>query len=675
MLVPVREALQLPQSDFHDQRLKEALVKLRRSRDSMCQFYPAWDNLYEVYKGRRFVDKADERARERKEPMKMVVPMSYAQVQIFVAYCMQLFTQRENFYELQGSGLEDIKAALLAESVLQRDLNWNQFYVILYQFLLNIGIFGLGVIKHSWHKQVTKQLVTVQGQPTPTLFGGMVPGTTQQVLQDVTKFLGNKLVTISPYRWFPDPHIPTNQFQEGDYCASENDVSMMFLRKGQQAGMFAGVEQIKDMSVDLWNQRTEAGLRSNIVWDRGTNRQKGGVLITEVQEELIPIEYKMPNGSALGPEDYPVKYVTVIANDSRVIKCEPMNYMHGHFTYSAAQLSPDQHTKINEGVAGLISELQDIITFLYNSRVTSVRKTIHNQVVVDPEGIEMQDLTERRSIIRMKKAAARSGVDRWIQPIAFNDVTQSHITDAMQLGNVIQMVLGHSQNAEGRYSEGRRSAEQTKSVNAASGSRLKTEAGLIWVQGLQPLGEDMLSNLRDGLDIPQLVKVVGKQLLQPQSPYAPNIADAVQFLGVTKNDLVGNYDFLMLDGTSPTEKYAIANILQEVLQSLIANPMAIAILGLDPKKIMARIAVLQGIRNPEEFFLDQIQQQAMLAAGAMAQGTPAGQMAGAAGASGQMTSAAAGVQPGFDLSKLISGGGGSGVVLPNIGGGSSGLGY
>jgi hypothetical protein len=649
----LREVLQEPESDFHKQMLKECLDLLKSSQDVMSGYYAEWDFHQQIYKGERTRDKADHKAAERKEPEKMVVPMSFAQIQTFIAFCFHLFNQRPNFFELAGSGMEDAKAARIAEAVLARDLTYNKFLVILYQFLLNIGRYGLGVIKHSWFIDQKPEYVKKQAPPQQAMFSQVeLPGQMQMVLENVVKFMGNKLVGISPYRFFPDPRLPITQFQEGDFCAAETDVTMMWCRKMQKSGMLSGVEHIKNFGSTDFERRTEKQMRSKVSFDATTGKQTGGIVLTEVQRLIIPKEYKMPGGEALGEEDYPIMYVVCIGNENRVVKCEPMNYPHDRFTYSAAQLSPDEQESCNVGVAGLINELQSTITWLFNSRVTSVRKTVNNQIVVDPEGVEMQDIAERKSVIRLKKGAARSGVDRWIKSLDIKDVTAGHIEDAQTLAQLMQVVTGINENALGQYSKGRRSAAQTEAVNSGAASRLKMYATLIWVQALQPLGEDMLANLRYGLDAKQLVRVMGQQLLMPQSPYAAGPVDAQSFLSVDKSDLCGNYDFVMLDGTAPTEKNYLASQLQEVLAALLSNPMAAAILGLDAKNIMTEIATLNGIRNPERFFLQPLQQQQLMMAAAQG-GQP---QLGAPGASAAATTQAAGQpQNGLDFSQLIGG--------------------
>lgn len=622
--------------------LTECLQLMRQARSNMCKNYGNWDYNQQVYEGIIKPTKEDVAARERKEPERMIVPMTYAQVQTFVAFLFHLYHQRPTFFELSGSGLEDMRAAKIAEAVLQQNLTYNQWQVVLYQFLLNIGKFGFGVLKHSWTKETVMRYQRMQTAASPGLFGSQLPGQTLTQLVAQIKYMGNRIESVNPYRIFFDPSVPMHKFQEGEFVASEMDAARTWLRKMERSAGFVNTSLIGKFRKEDWDGRTTSGMRSEFNMDPtagdlgGAGRNAAAaekVIVTEVQRVIIPSEYKLPDGSPLGPEDYPTKYVIVIGNENRIVKCEPLGYPHDNFTYHVAQFSPDIHAQLSTGISDLISELQNTITWLFNSRISNVRKTIHNQAIVDPEGIEMSDLNERRPFIRLKKSAARTGVDRWYKPVDINDVTQSHIGDAQTLGSLMQVLTGINENAIGQYSTGRRSAEQTRAVNAGAASRLKMIGSLVWAQALAPAGADWLENLRSGLDAPQLVKIVGAQLNSPTNPYAPGPNDVAQFLKITRDDLAGMYDFVPLDGVLASEKVQVANSLQEVLVGVLTNPQAAAVLGLDPRALLTEIATLLGIRNPERFFLNAQGQQFLMQQLMLAQmpSQPAVPSAGASG--------------------------------------------
>ena len=79
-------------SPLHEALLKHATDLVEMSRSKMNAYYDQWDSFDDIYRGKRFPDKTDLEMRKKEEPEKMVVPLAYAQVQTFVAFCVMLFT-------------------------------------------------------------------------------------------------------------------------------------------------------------------------------------------------------------------------------------------------------------------------------------------------------------------------------------------------------------------------------------------------------------------------------------------------------------------------------------------------------------------------------------------------------------------------------------------------------
>jgi hypothetical protein len=585
------------QSTFHNQILKDCVKLVDMSRKKMGTYYAQWDHNIEVFESFMLADKEDKEAKERKEPSKSIVPIGYSQVMTFIAFCYTLFTQRERMFELLGMSTEDHESAKIGEAFIQRDLSHNIFEQKLFQFLLDISRCSIGVFKISWLRET--QMIRVKSQQPMMSFLGLNIGSVEtETTQEVTKYLGNKIDNVSPYRFFPDTRLPLSRFQEGEFCASEDEFSIVSLKQLEPDGVVFGIDFIKSQTENQWRDRGPSRTSEDFTHisrqsTTGAGGQtKGTVIVTEVQRVLIPSKY-MIDGKPMGTEDYPVKYLIWYANDNRVIRCEPLNYLHNEFTYSLSQFNPDQHSLVNMSLSDSIDALQSIITWFINSHITSVRKVIQNYLVVDPNGVEMGDIKERRSVIRLKATAA-GGIDRFVKQLNVTDVTQNHLADVSVLQTLIQVVTGISDNMLGQFHQGRRSAREAGQVFSGSANRLKMHATIIFRTGLETMARQMLSNLRDGLDEEAMVRLVG----------IDRTTQAGQgFTKADKSDLVGNYDFEVFDGTLPSEKQLNAQTLQEILVGLMSNPESAIALGLDPRAILLEMLELKGIRNPERFSL------------------------------------------------------------------------
>lgn len=590
------------QTDFHKAILSHCKDLTEMSRRKMSSYYAKWDAFDEIYRAMKLEDKQDKQAKERKEPTKMVVPAAHAQIQTFVAFAYSMMTQREFFYELLGMSPEDSTAARFGEAALQRDLDHNKFYPKLHQFLLDAARFGFGVNKIYWVEET--QMVSQEVPAKQLSFLGMsmtVKKASAQMVEKI-KFQGNKIVNITPYRFFPDPRLPISRFQEGEFVASEDEYSYTDLKQLEHDGVIIGVDLIPQMTKGTEGGRQDSSRTFNIEFSDSAARvnapsqSKGTILVTEIQVKLIPKRF-MIDGKPMGEEDYPVKYLVWYANDQRVIRCEPLNYLHDEYTYTVCEFSPDMNRFINDGLSELIDQLQNVISWLINSHITSVRKVIQNFLIVDPDSVEMDDLKQRRPVIRLKPGAARSGIDRWIKQLQVNDVTQRHIEDAQVLQGMIQLTTGINENLLGQFHGGRRSATEARNVSSSAASRLKMVVQNIWFAAIEPMGRQMLSNLRDGLTEETFVRMFGSD------------ADPASYMAlkkVSKEDLVGDYDFQTFDGTLPSEKGYIADQLTEVLTAMMSSPEAIPLFGLDPKLLMFEAMRLKGIRHPQRFAIQPI---------------------------------------------------------------------
>lgn len=598
-------------TEFHRRVLDHVKGLVRMSRTHMKTYYTRWDHNVEVYKGEITPDTADADAEARGEPTKMVVPISHAQVEALVSFCMSLYLQRNSIFELIATGEEDSRASKIAQAVLDRDLSWNKFEVVLRQFLLDIARFGVGVIKIGWTEKRQRKTVMQEMPPSEVLGQTFGTGETVAVPTWVVSYQGNQLTNISPYRFFPDVRMPLHRLQEGEFVASEEWYNIANLRQLEREGQVVGIDHVKPLAQDRLEERW-ASSRPNEEFGRdsfsqelltsvGSKPSKMYVL-TEVQTMIVPKDYDI-DGEPLGPEDYPVKYNIWYVNDQRIVRAEPLDFDHDQYTYAIGQYAADQNDLIGISLCDSIDMLQQVISWFINSHITSVRKVIDDRLVVDPSVIKWEDLEERRPVIRLKQDAQGYDVNKAVLQLRLQDVTSRHMDDADRLDMWVKLTTGIQHNALGQYFTGRRTATEAQSANSATAARLKTFALVNFRCALEVMAKQMLSNLRQGMDAEQLIKVAGELL---------DIEGAAQFMRVSKKDLVGDYDFEIFDGTIPSERAMQAMALQEFLVAAMNNPQAVVGLGYDPKKIVEEWLTLRGIRHPKRLEMDVVRQQELL---------------------------------------------------------------
>jgi len=584
-------------SDFHVKMLNHVRGLTDMSRTFMSNYYAKWDEAQYAYKAYQCLDKADKEAIKKGQPTKQRVPMLYAKVQTFKAFILSLYFQRPRFYEFLPEGVEDETYRELAEKLIDRDLKLNNWYNILNKWSGNLAKFGLGVLKHSWEEDFV--YVSTEVTDPPKSFFGFSTGSgkTRQVVKKLPRKVGNKISTVSPYNFLPDVRLPLTKFEEGEFCADETELPMYKLRQLESEQEVAGVDKIERLSVDRCNWRVSNGATkySKINYNDPT-KTKNLVRITEVQIKIIPNKFELSDGSKLGPEGYPIKYLIWIANDSRIIRINPTNYLHDRFTWDVAVYDEDDDSFLSVSLSDLITPLQDTADWFFNSRVTNVSQNLEDKLVVDPVGVDMESIKNRSRVILLKKGASRSGVDKFVKQLDVRDVTVRHMDDANNIGAMVNSVSGLGDNLSGQYHTGRRSAAESRVVTQGATARPKATAQSAWGMCLEPFGQKILLNLRQGLTPELIVKYAGSEFAEK-----PEVLAAFTS---TPEDLICSCDLFAYEGTLESEKNYLAQQLMELLKEVInLGPTGLLQLELSPKLLVEKIYELLGVGSLANFNL------------------------------------------------------------------------
>lgn len=595
-------------------KMQDALLKylkslLKASSDKMCDFHDRWDDNSHIYRGYRVGDRKDADAKSKDEPPKIIVPITYAQTQTALSFLMSTFMTNDTLFPIVGRGPEDVSPAKGMNEDLMYQSNKTDMYLKLYFWLLDATKQGFGVVRNEWITE--KQRMRVQ-EPVPAgglgnvisgMFGGEQTMQMQEAVQEVVTYEGNKVTNISPYAFYPDPSVTIANFQDGQFVATEDEKSRESL-KTLEGTMYHGVNHIptqNDRDLTTFRKRRVRGPfdnKDNAPVDISHKDLGKPVVVSEVEFIMSEKDASAKFFMDLGKDETPVKWLATLCNDSKIVRFEPVANLHGRFGFEVIEFSPDNDAFYNPGLADTIYELQNIITFLLNSHIVNVRKTIANRFLVKEEDVNLNDIKNGSIYIRVK--GVQSDLGKVVKQLDVSDITKSHIQDIQSLMQLMQVVTGINENATGQYATGRRSATESKNVNAGAAARLKMTSTLMWLQGIKSLGKQQLANTRQWRSKEMYEQIVGA--LAKDAPYETTIlADPTK--------IAGGYDFIPHDATLPTDKQHQAAVLTELFSLLVSNPESMQILNKNPMEMMHHIAQLHGIKNLEEFNLQDIQAQ------------------------------------------------------------------
>lgn len=594
-------------SELESQVIQIVRDNMKISANHMKDFWPEWTRYENLYRGFVMEDDSDKQQERKGRPKKLVVPFTFAQIQTAASFILSSYQQRRNLFELEGRGPEDIKNVPAMERDLAYQVQRMRMILKLYAWIIDSLRYGFGVVKCSWkveHRpmRVRKSVSSSGFRSTVNRVMGMIFDSEDQTqeevdgIEDVLYYEGNFVDNVSPFAFYPDPNVTLARFQEGSFVGHEEVLSRASVEQARSDGRYHGTKHIRNgITRAEWDSRERPGGIRGLVTESGGlfKVPADSVILNEMQLNIVPKEFTEKYGVNFGDEDYPVKVIATLANDNKLIQLERAEHLHGQFTYALAEYSPDSNSFFNPGLAGTIEKLQDLINWFYNSHVAGVSRAIQNRLIVNRRWVEMSDLTEDRNVIRTKSGEMPPNLDSVVKQLQVVDVTRGHVVDADALFKIMQIVSGVNENALGQYAAGRRSATESRNVNAGAAARLKMHATLQYFQGMEPLAEQMLANTRQWRSEEVFSLIQGSD------------SEKYSFEEVILSDpdtIAGGYDFIPFDATLPSEKGAVVHQLSELFK-LVLEPGAAQALDLDPKALLDHIMTLLGIHNLDDFRL------------------------------------------------------------------------
>lgn len=479
----------------------------------------------------------------------------------------------------------------------------------MYTWLLDPAKYGFGVVGNYWDEE--EVVVSEVIEEPPTYLGIPIPGAKpekRRVTSRVPGYTGNRLYNVRPQDFFPDPRVPISQLQQGEFCGRYVEVSWNTILKRKQAGKYFNVEELERVRQAVHDR--EKGSDQVMLPEgaeelplgppriRGKREDKPYVALQEIYVELVPKEWQ------LGDTAWPEKWVFTLAEEEVIIGAQPLGLYHNQFPFFVQEYEVDGYSLFARSMIEVMNPLQDTLTWLLNSHMHNVRKTLNDQFVVDPSRVVMKDLTDPNAgrLIRLKPDYYGTDARLAVHQLQVTDATQAHLKDMNVIQDLIQRVTGVNDNIMGTINPGgRKSATEVRSSTTFGVSRLKTNAEYMSAMAWQPLAAVLLQNTQQLYDQEKQFRIAGDTM-------GPNGA----FVDVSPESIAGFYDYVPVDGTLPVDKFAQANLWRQFIADIGSNPGLAQ--GYDIKGIIAHMMQLAGAKNIKQFEVqvvpdDQMQQQ------------------------------------------------------------------
>lgn len=538
------------------------------------------------------------------------VPYSYGQMMTAHTYFTSVFLSRNPVFQYQGVHGEGEVQEQSVESLIQYQYMRGQMAYPLFIWLYDACKYGLGVVGVYWETEygysteVVEEPATYLGIPIPG-----APPKKRKVTSRTLQYAGNRLYNVQPTRFIFDPAVTPAHLQEGEFCGRFYTRSWSAFKQKVAEGSYSndtGVEKLFGLAhsdgVDsswLSTPQNDAPFQSE------KNRGFGDFLDLFVR--LIPKEWD------LGASEYPEIWVFTILHDTVIVQARPMGDHHCRFPFFTLEQEIEGYASYRPGIMEQLAPYNNILSWLFNSHFYNVEANLNNMIVYDPTRVRMADVLDPGpgKRIRLLPDAYGTDVRAAITQLNTYDVTQSHLSDADKVGALMQRANGIADGVMGMQAPGgRKTATEVRTATQGAMNRLKTVSEFMSHQGFTPLAQILLAQTQQRYDQNLVLRLTRDTDL------------ARQWTTVTPESIAGAYDFVPVDGALPIDRFAQAQLYQELMLGLLQNPVTAQ--QFDFGQMAVWIAKLFGMKGIESFRLQPASPEAIQAQVAAGNAVPQG---------------------------------------------------
>jgi hypothetical protein len=600
---------------LHGKVLGRLKARLRLSQQYINDRYDEWNRVDEHV--RMYIDltRKARNADKTSDPTKyempfqraIVVPVSFAILQVRLAMYMQIFLSRPDLIELEGRSPSSVDPAKKMEALLAYDLHQSQSLLTLFQLIQDAEKYSMGVIYDSWEEVYgySRPPRMQTGNPLLDAAIKLIMGEPKPQWKLQKEY--NSWENVDPFNFWPDPRVTKNRLQKGEFCGHRIFRGQMYLEENRKenggayfniehAHKYAGKATVDESRARLAGSITEYNLREQADQD-----DKGYYAIDHIQVKLIPKEWELGDG------DKPEIWWFTLCEESLIIRAHPSAYEHGEFTYSVAESNYDAHCLFNPGICENLDGIQRFMNWLLNSHIENLMKSINDCVVYSPTMIEEVDLLNPGPAKHIRLTAAGEemlmngsmSIDQMYRQFTVTDITTQHLSAFQILFDMAQRMTAANDPMMGAQTKKRQTLGELSNLQKQGNMRIGMTARLIDCMALQPLAYRACANRQQFTTMEQYVRIVGE--LQKK-------LGGQERLAIGGNDIQGDFDYIPHTGVIPPDPARNAQVWAQIMQAV--GQMGPVLLQpgqdgkmIDLREIFKETAHCLGVKNIESFFI------------------------------------------------------------------------
>ncbi len=515
-----------PDSELHNRLRDYLMARAMESKSMMQEKYPIYEKIdrslsvfVDLDENETEIDDDDERT-----PTSIVVPVSYASLDTLVTYTSARFLTDTIFrYEGTGTEPEDTLGAILLELTVDRQAFKANMRSELYTNIRSSYAYGMGHTAQFWteewgmrtvrqRRSIPNQLLSLAKSILNKENGFRAPKDSKKRVRTLL-YEGSRLESIDPYKVLPDPHTPVQKLQEGEMFAyvSPTNFTHLLGEEGWNKALF-NVKWLNHFDArSVLNLEDDYDVRQG----EGMSDSDGERTTTSRPVDLLVSFCNIiPNELGLGSKKTPEKWIFLLAGDQVIVGASPLDKDHNLFPVVVGAPNYDGHTAVPISHMQVIFGMQKTMDWLIRSRMASVRKVVHNMMVLDPYLINYFDAKNPKGgkiILARPPARGRGILDKGIHQLKVQDVTTGHMVDMGYWDSMIKQVLATTDPVQGvpREHTGDISATEFEGTRVSAASRIENSANILGNQVIEQLAYMIAKDTQQFMSRDTYVKTVG----------------------------------------------------------------------------------------------------------------------------------------------------------------------
>ena len=584
-------------TDLHNKCLQMVRSRRRLSEQKLQDRRAQWASAEDRFLAYLKVSEIDQKRNlERSQGIPhyttIEIPFSLAMLLTAHTYWSSIFLGRTPVMQYSARSGGPAMNEQAVEAIVDYQVMVGEMLIPLYIWLMDAGKYGVGIIGSYW---ADEQIAVTRTVEEPVMLFNTFPTgkvKTRRVTERLPWYMGNKLFNVRPQDFYHDPRVSMHRFQEGEFCGRVTHVGWNSIKRGVANGSYFNIEELKNnltrryLGADYGGSTLKTPQDDDFLLVMNADDSELDRAYIELMEMTIELD-----GRELGlsQESYPEKWIFTIANDCVIIGCQPLGEDHGKFPFDVLEYETEGYGLSKRSLLEIAEPLNNTLTWLFNSHMYNVRKVVNDMLIVDPSRVVMKDLLDPDAgkIIRLKEDAYGTDVRSIVSQLNVVDVTQGHLRDSQVVMDMMQRLLGVTDQVMGMMAGGgRKTAAEVRTSSGFGVNRLKTNSEYFSAMGFGPLSQKLLQRTQQNYTEELEFKIAG-DLIRDKAK-----------MRVSPDMIAGFFDFVPVDGTMPVDKFALANLWKELI-------MGAAKMGMgqmyDIPAMFGWVAQLSGVKNFDRF--------------------------------------------------------------------------